>query len=200
VSRALKSLGIFAAIVIIYTISRHAVNDKTVTTSTSTTTTSIVAPTTTTTKAATTATTCVGSDFTGVYVEGEGAAGTISASITLTKSTAGSCTLKGWPILSLQDTTGAVMPSTMINERPGDAPIQFPAAQANQAPALLSLAQGDKTSFSLAYSDVPTGSAACPSARTVSVQFAKNGSVATVTPSSPIAPCNNGTIWVSPFY
>jgi hypothetical protein len=197
VSRALKSLAIFAAIVIIFTISRH--NLTTTTTTTSTTSTSI-STTTTTLKTAPVGTTCVGSDFTGTYVEGEGAAGTISASITLTKATPGSCTLKGWPILSLQDTTGAVMSSSVINERPGDAPIQFPAAQANQAARLLTLAQGAKTDFSLAYSDVPTGSAACPSARTVSVQFAKDGSTATVTPSSPIAPCNNGTIWVSPFY
>jgi hypothetical protein len=199
VSRALKSLAIFAAIVVIYTISRHNLGD-TPTTTTSTTSSTISTTTTTTMKTTPVATTCVGSDFTGVYVEGEGAAGTISASVTLTKSAPGSCTLKGWPILSLQDTSGAVLSSSIINERPGDAPIQFPAAQANQAATLLTLAQGAKTSFSLAYSDVPTGSAACASARTLSVQFAKDGSVATVTPSSPIAPCNNGTIWVSPFY
>jgi hypothetical protein len=199
VSRALKSLAIFAAIVVIYTISRHNLGTTTSTT-TSTTSSTTSTSTTTTLKITPTGTTCVGSDFTGTYIEGEGAAGTISASVTLTKSTPGSCTVKGWPILSLQDMTGAVLSSSIINERPGDAPIQFPASQANQAATLLTLAQGAKTSFSLAYSDVPTGSAACPSARTVSVQFAKDGSVATVTPSSPIAPCNNGTIWVSPFY
>lgn len=197
-SRALKSLAIFAAIVVIFTISRH--NLGTTTTTTTSTTSTTVSTTTTTVAITPVGTTCIASDFTGAYVEGEGAAGTISASVTLTKATPGSCTLKGWPILSLQDTTGAVLSSTMINERPGNAPIQFPAAQANQAASLLTLAHGATASFSLAYSDVPTSSAACPSARTVSVQFAKDGSVATVTPSSPIAPCNHGTIWVSPFY
>ena len=40
------------------------------------------------------------------YNEGEGAAGTIYASVTLTKTTAGTCTLKGWPILTLSDRLG----------------------------------------------------------------------------------------------
>jgi hypothetical protein len=34
----------------------------------------------------------------------------------------------------------------------------------------------------------------------VGVQIAAGGSVAIVTPSSPISPCNRGTVWVSPFY
>jgi hypothetical protein len=199
VSRALKSLALFAALVVIVTIGRHEIDAKSTTTTTSSTT----STTTTTTAPATTTTfgsTCAGGDFTGVFNEGEGAAGTITASVTLTKSTAGTCTLKGWPLLSLQDTTGAVLSSTTIDEHPGDAPIHFPAAQANLAPAAVTLSHGSTVSFSLAYSDVPTSSAACPTARTISVQIAKGGSTTTITPSYPIQPCNRGTVWVSPFY
>jgi len=198
VSRALKSLGIFAAIVVIFTLSRHAVDsNNTTTTTTSTTTTST---TTTTTIAKVVGSTCTGSDFTGVFNEGEGAAGTVSASVTLTKVSAGSCTLKGWPLLTLQDTDGALLASTVIDESPSNAPIQFPTAKANQAPGPLTLAPHSTTTFSLAYSDVPTTSAACASARTVGVRIATGGSSAIVTPSFPIQPCNRGTIWVSPFY
>jgi Protein of unknown function (DUF4232) len=189
-------LALFFAFVVIFTLSRHAIDDKTTTTTTSTTT----STTTTTTIASTTGSTCVGGDFTGVYNEGEGAAGTIDASVTLTKVGSGSCTLDGWPLLTLQDTTGALITSTIVDVTPSNAPIQFPAAQANEAPTSLTLAEGGTATFSLAYSDVPVGNATCPSARTVSVQIAKGGSTTAVTPSYPLQPCNKGTIWVSPFY
>ena len=197
-SRALKSIAIFAAFVVIFVVSRHAIDPTTTTTTTSTTTTST--STTTTTVAAAVGSTCKGSDFTGVFNEGEGAAGTITASVTLTKTTPGTCTLKGWPILTLQDTDGALLASSTINESPSNAPIQFPSAQANKGATLLTLALHATTTFSLAYSDVPTSTAVCPTARTVSVQIAKGGSAATVTPAFPLQPCNRGTIWVSPFY
>lgn len=197
-SRALKSLALFAAFVVIITLSRHEIDlGSTTTTTTSTT------STTTTTSVTTTlplASTCVGGDFKGVYNEGEGAAGTISASITLTKITAGTCTLKGWPLLTLQDTTGAVLTSSTIDEEPGDAPITFSPAQANKTPTWLNVSANATVDFALAYSDVPTTTAACPSARTISVQVAKNGTTAIVTPGAAIMPCNQGTIWVSPFY
>ena len=197
-SRALKSLAIFAAFVLIFVISRHAIDSTTTTTTTSSTTTST--STTTTTSAPVVGSTCKGGDFTGVFNEGEGAAGTITASVTLTKTTPGSCTLKGWPILTLQDTDGALLASSTINESPSNAPIQFPSVQANKAAALLTLAPHSTATFSLAYSDVPTSTAACPTARTISVQIARGGSAATVTPAFAIQPCNRGTIWVSPFY
>jgi hypothetical protein len=197
VSRALKSLGLFFALAVIFVISRHAIDTTTTTTTTSTTTST---STTTTTVAATAGSTCKGSDFTGVFIEGEGAAGTITASVTLTKTTPGTCTLKGWPILTLQDTDGALLASNTINESPSNAPIQFPSAQANQAASLLTLALHSTATFSLAYSDVPTSTAVCPTARTLSVQIARGESSTTVTPAFPIQPCNRGTIWVSPFY
>lgn len=189
-SRALKSLAIFAGFVVIFTLSRHYLT----TTATTTTTTSIAASTTTSTSQSTT--TCQGRDFKGVYNEGEGAAGTILASVTLTKLTPRSCSVDGYPTLTLQDESGAVFSSTTSTT----SPVQFPAAAANKPPSSYSVASGGTISFSLGYSDVPVGTEVCTSAVTISVQFQKNGSTTTVTPSYPIQPCNAATIWVSPFY
>lgn len=191
-SRALKLLGLFFAFVVIFTLSRH------VPTSTSSTTVASTTQVTTTTTATTTA--CQGSDFRGAYNLGQGAAGTISAGVTLTKFTAGTCSLKGWPILTLQDRSGALLASASIDLPTANSPVRFLVPQANQAPTQLTLHQGSLTSFSLAYSDVPVGNETCSSATTVGVELKTQGSVVAVTPDYPIEPCNHGSIWVSPFY
>ena len=82
-------------------------------------------------------TTCRGSDFTGAFNEGQGAAGTIYASVTLTKVRRGAAPIKGWPILTLQDKLGAVAAST-VDQPNADNPIQF-IDRANHAPTLVSL-------------------------------------------------------------
>jgi hypothetical protein len=186
-------VAIFIAFVAIYTIGRHGIGTTTTTTSTTTSTTAA-----TTTTLASTA--CKANDFSGAYNEGQGAAGTIEASVTLTKSTAGSCTLKGWPLMTLQDRLGAVLASNLIDVPSSGNTHQFTAAQANKAPTTLTLQQNGTANFSLAYSDVPTGATACESAVTLSVQFATNGAAITVTPPYPVQPCNGGRIWVSPLY
>lgn len=196
-SRALKSLAIFFAFVAIYTLSRHATSS----TSTTTTSTTAVVSTTTTTGSTTGLTTCRGSDFRGSFNQGEGAAGTIFASITLTKITSGSCTIKGWPILALQDRLGALLPSSTIDLPSVNNPVQFHDARANLPPSLVSLKSGSTTTFSLSYSDVPTGTeTSCPAAQTVSVGLTKNGSTVAVTAQYPPAPCDHGLVYVSPFY
>lgn len=197
-SRALKSLAIFFAFVAIYTLSRHLASTTT-TTTTSVTSTTVVASSTSTT-AATGSTMCQGSDFRGAFNQGQGAAGTIYASITLTKTSSGSCTIKGWPILTLQDHLGAVLTSSSVDVPSATSAITFLDSRANHAPTLVTLHTGSSTTFSLAYSDVPTGNKTCPAAQTVSVSLSKNGSTVAVTPQVPPAPCDNGQIWVSPFY
>ena len=197
--RGLTSIAIFVAFVVIITLSRHVIH------STSNTTTTSVPHATTTMSASTTttsagATTCQGSAFTGLYNQGEGAAGTIYASVTLTKHTAGSCSIKGWPILTLQDKTGAVLPVHLVDQSGTNNAIQFSGAKANQAPAQLTLTSGSVTSFSLAYSSVQTANTVCDDAVTINVQFATGGTPVPVTPAYPVQPCDNGKIWVSPFY
>jgi hypothetical protein len=199
VRRGFTSLAIFVAFVVIITLSRHVIDSTSgTTTSTLHTTTTISAATTTTSASA--APTCQGSAFTGLFNEGEGAAGTISASVTLTKHSAGSCSVKGWPILTLQDKTGAVLPLNLVDQSGTNNAIQFSTAKANLAPTLLTLANGSVTNFSLAYSSVSTANTVCDNAVTISVQFATGGASLPVTPAYPIQPCDNGKIWISPFY
>jgi hypothetical protein len=199
VRRGFISLAIFVAFVVIITLSRHVIDSTSgTTTSTLHTTTTISAATTTTSASA--APTCQGNAFTGLFNEGEGAAGTISASVTLTKHSAGSCSVKGWPILTLQDKTGAVLPLNLVDQSGTNNAIQFSTAKANLAPTLLTLANGSVTNFSLAYSSVSTANTVCDNAVTISVQFATGGASLPVTPAYPIQPCDNGKIWISPFY
>ncbi len=190
-SRALKSLAIFFAFVAIYTLSRHVIDSSNTTTTTTATT------GTSTTLAGTV---CQASGFSGVYNQGEGAAGTIYASVTLTKLSPGSCTLKGWPLLTLQDKLGALLTSSMSDVPWSGNSFQFLTARANLPPGTLTVSQNGTAEFSLAYSDVQTGTTACPNAVTLSVQFALQGGVIDVTPAYPVTPCNNGQLIVSPFY
>ncbi len=197
-SRALKSLAIFFAFVAIYALSRHALSPSSTTTTITTPVGSSTSVTTTTTSSK--AASCEGSDFSATYNEGQGAAGTITASVTLTKTTPGSCSMKGWPILTLQDKTGALLHSSTVDTAVNP-PVQYQATQASQAPALLTLLHGSTASFSLAYSDVPAGNeTSCPSAVTLSVQIAAGGSTVTLTPQYSLQPCDNGQIYASPFY
>ncbi|MGH9021294.1 MAG: DUF4232 domain-containing protein [Acidimicrobiales bacterium] len=192
--RGLVSLAIFFAFVAIYTLSRHT------TTTTTTTTTAASASTTTTTVTGSTAA-CTGSDFSGAYNTGEGAAGTIYATVTLTKTSPGSCAADGYPTLTLLDRLGAVLTSRTVDVPGQSTAVTFLDSRAKPAPTRHVVASGATLTFSLAYSDVPTGSqTTCPSAQTVSVGFAAGESSAPVTPAVAPAPCDGGLVWVSPLY
>jgi hypothetical protein len=200
VRRGLTAVAIFIAFAVIVTLSRHVIDNTPSTTTTGAPAVTTTTLATTTTTSAVSATTCQGSAFTGVFNQGEGAAGTVNASVTLTKRTAGSCSIKGWPILTLQGKSGAVLPVNPVNESGTNNVIQFPAAKANQPPATLTMTDGSSTNFSLAYSNVLTANTVCDNAFTISVQFAAGGSTVPVTPAYPVQPCDNGKIWLSPFY
>jgi hypothetical protein len=199
VRRGAISIAIFVAFVVIITLSRHVIDPSSSTTTTGVpVTTTTIGSTTTTALAA--APTCQGSDFSGVFNQGEGAAGTVYASVTLTKATPGACSIKGWPILTLQDKTGAVLPLNLVDQTGKNNAIQFTGTKANDPPVALTLTNGSVTNFSLAYSSVQTANTVCDNAVTISVQFANGGSSVPVTPTYPVQPCDNGKIWVSPFY
>jgi Protein of unknown function (DUF4232) len=200
VRRGLTSLAIFAAFVVILTLSRHIIDPTTTTTTTTTLATTTTTSSVTTTTSATTTTACQATAFTGLFNEGQGAAGTVYASVTLTKHTGGACSLTGFPILTLQDRSGGVLPVNLVDESGTNNVIQFPTATANHAPTSLTLTNGSTTNFSLAYSSVGTAQTVCDNAVTISVQFALGGASLPVTPSYPIQPCDNGKIWLSPFY
>ncbi len=194
-SRTLKVVVVIIVLGAIAVLTRHLINGSN-TTTTTTSTTSTPSPTSTTLAG----NTCKASDFSGAFDQGQGAAGTINAGITLTKTTTGTCTLKGWPTLTLQDRLGGLITTNVVDVPSSGKSFQFPSTKANAAPTTLTLAQNGTTNFSFAYSDVQTGTTACASAVTVSVQFVAQGPTVTVTAPSPVQPCNNGQIWVSPFY
>lgn len=192
--RGLISVGLFLAFVVIFTLSRHAISANTTTTSTSTTTTTTaVTPTTS-------ASTCQGSNFSGVFNQGSGAAGTIYASVTLTMTSGSPCTIDGWPLLTLQDKTGAVLALHEVTVPTSSASANFPDSRANRSPARVSLHVGSSTTFSLSYNDVQIGTTACVSASTIGVQFQTGASSVPVTPDYPLQPCGNGRLEVSPLY
>ena len=196
--RGLISVAIFIGFVAIYTISRH---EATPTTTTTTTTTSSSPTSTSTTSTTLASAACQATDFSGVYNEGQGAAGTIYASVTLTKTTAGACTLNGWPLITLSDRLGAVLKSRAIDVPSASSGFQFiTPPKANAAPATVTLSQSSTTTFSLAYSDVQSGTTACESAVTLSVQFVAQGAAVAVTPQYAVQPCDDGQMWLSPFY
>jgi len=194
VRRGLISVAIFVAFVAIFTLSRHAVSTTTTSTSSTTTTSS------STTTSSTPGNGCNGRDFTGTFNQGQGAAGTIYASVTLTKVSSGTCIEKGWPLLTLQDVHGATLVSTVVDVPSSTQGVQFANPKANRAPTTLLLTKGAATTFSLAYSDVPTGTTVCDSAVTLNVQFAASTTSVVVTPAYPLQPCDNGRVWISPFY
>jgi hypothetical protein len=192
VRRGLVAGAILLAFAAFFELSRHTTSS---TTSTSPTT--IASSVTTTTSRDTT---CTGADFTGAFNQGQGAAGTIFASVTLTKTSSGSCTVKGYPILTLQDNKGAVLALDQVNVDSNGAPVQFQDAKANRPAEKLTLLKGSTAKFSLAYSQVPTGNATCESVVAMSVQFSASGTSVPVIPAYPLQPCNGGRLWISPFY
>ena len=129
----------------------------------------------------------------------QGAAGTIYTSFTLTKSTPGSCTLKGWPVLGLENQAGASLPERTVEIPSSGHPGNFLTPAANRAPATLTLQQGSTTTFSVSFNDV-TGAQACPFAAVVRVGTGVGSSVTSISLTYPIQPCNGGTLDVSPFY
>ncbi len=194
--RAVISLALFFAFVAVVTLGRIHAHATTTTTST---TTSSTTTSTTTTIAGPAA--CSGSDFTGTFNLAQGAAGTISTSATLVKRTTGTCTLDGWPVLGLRSASGAALPEQTVEVPTAGNPANFISSAANQPPKVLTLVQGSSVSFSVAYSDVTSGTeTTCPNAAVVTVAVAVGGPVLPITLEYPIAPCDSGLLRVSPFY
>lgn len=195
--RWLVAAAVVVAFAAVYALSRHTTGPS----GTTTTSTTSSAPTTsTTTNPTSSATTCSPGDFNAVYDEGEGAVGIIYAGVTLTKTTAGTCTLEGWPLLTLQDHLGGVIPIQAVDVPTKGQSFKFMTPAENAAPTTLTIAKAQEVQFALAYSDVPVGTAVCPSATTLSVQFVANGATAAVTPTYAVQPCQGARIWLSPFF
>jgi hypothetical protein len=160
-------------------------------TSSTTSTTSAPAPTAPTTAVAAAA--C--NHVTAAPGQGQGAAGTITGVITVTNSGPSACTANGYPTMVLYSGSGAPLTVTMVN---GLTVSLSPPA--NAGPGAVTIAPSSTVQFAYQFSDVPVGAeTSCPSSESVSVTMpgATSGSPAF---RLAIAPCNNGTIRVSPVY
>ncbi|MBW4030343.1 MAG: DUF4232 domain-containing protein, partial [Acidobacteria bacterium] len=154
----------------------------TTTTSTSTTTTTVPSKPTTTTPVS--LTTCRGTQFSGTNVGSAGAAGTGYDIMTLTKTSPGSCVVDGFPIVSLLGAKGAVITGFNVTGA-----TDFPAGPARGAPSPHTITTGQKVDVQIRYSDIPVGTATCPSVSQVDVQFVAGDQTVPVSFPYPIQPC-----------
>ena len=162
------------------------------TSTSSSSTTSTTAPTTTSTGAAAAAA-C--SHITASAGQGQGAAGTITGVITVTNTGPSGCSVNGYPTMALYSGSGA--PLTVTVAKGLTVSLSPPA---NAGPSALMIGPSSTAQFAYQFSDVPVGAqTSCPSSESASVTMpgTTSGSPAF---ALAIAPCNNGTIRVSPVY
>jgi hypothetical protein len=125
----------------------------------------------------------------------QGAAGTIIGTVTLAAAGTGTCTTEGYPNLTRYTSSGAVVPTTVVQGLPTHV-----AGPASQPPALVTLSATQQAAFTFQYSDVVTGSeTSCALSSTLSVTTPGATSASTPVPL-PISACSNGTVDVSPIY
>ncbi|MHB1711142.1 MAG: DUF4232 domain-containing protein [Acidimicrobiales bacterium] len=154
--------------------------------------------TTTTTRSPTTSTTtvrgvsrCTSPGLTASVVGSSGAAGTIEATLALKNISHASCTLGGYPGLGLLGAGSTSLPTNVV--RKGH--FNF----TSMAPSLVTLLAGQSAYFNIGYSDVPSGTGtSCPSS--VSLLVTPPSSYSSLTIPARFAPCDNGTITVSPVF
>lgn len=160
----------------------------------SATTSTTVPPTTSTTAPATSSTLCQPSQLDLAVAGQTGAAGTLTTTVGMTNASSATCTMQGYPGMQLLSSSGTPIPTTVVR---GQA--HFPNPSANAAPALVSLTPGATARFSIQYSDVPVGGqTSCPSSAKSEITPPTDTGHAVMTLN--IAPCDNGTVHVSPVY
>jgi len=116
------------------------------------------------------------------------AAGHLVYAVVLTNTGLQTCTLDGYPTLTLMMGVDP-LPTTQMNGNDGITSV-------STTPTLLTIPVGGSASFVLQYSDVPTGSEACNTATYLQVQL-PGGSVGSLA-SAEIQACG-GVIYASPF-
>jgi hypothetical protein len=187
-SRGLKSIGLFLAVVVIFSLSHHRLSrNVTTTTNLSTTTTTLTS-------------TCLPGDLKAVMLPGQGAAGTIYAQWVLTKTSGPDCLLYGYPLVTYQNSVGALLPVRLIHVARGVN--YFADSAANAHPQIVRMKIGSVATLDLSYSDVQTDNTGCPTVDAISLQVHSGESPVTVmSPNngSTFAPCNGKTL-ISPYF
>jgi hypothetical protein len=202
VTAPLRALAVAAGAGLLLAACSNTPSAHDATTSTHTTTTSSGATSSTTSSTAATATTTTAapaaaacSQISASAGQSQGAAGTITGVITVTNTGSSSCAVDGYPTMALYSGSGAPLTVTMVN---GLSVSLTPPA--NAGPSTVTVAPSATAQFAYQYSDVPVGAeTACPTSESASATMpgATTGSASF---QLAIAPCNNGTIRVSPVY
>jgi hypothetical protein len=113
----------------------------------------------------------------------------------LTNSSSTTCTLDGYPGMQLLSAQGTSIPTNVERGGLGGGA----SAAANQAPAVVTLAQRQAAAFTLEYEDVPVGGeTSCPTSAKAEITPPNDVAFAVVTLR--IAPCDGGTVHVSPVF
>ena len=120
-----------------------------------------------------------------------GGAGTLELVVDLTSKATVPCTLEGYPGLQMRDASGSALPTNVLRKG------TYPFTSMN--PTLVTLAPGGSARFNVGYSDVPVANeSSCPASATMDVT-APNA-YHSVSLTATIAPCNHGTVVVSPVF
>jgi hypothetical protein len=119
--------------------------------------------------------------------QSDSAAGHIVYAFVLTNSGTRPCTLDGYPTVQLVAESGNLS-TTQSNGNDG-------VTSVSATSALVTIAAGAAASFVLQYSDVPTGTQACPAATGLDIQLPGGG--VGVLASTEIDPCG-GDLYISP--
>jgi hypothetical protein len=127
--------------------------------------------------------------------QSQGAAGTIVGTITLAPVGTATCTMEGYPALARFSSSGATVPITVVNGLTVNL-----SGPPTQPPSVVTLSSGQQAEFTFEYSDVPTGNQTqCAGSATVTVTPPGATTASAQVPLT-MAPCNNGTVEVSPVY
>jgi hypothetical protein len=125
----------------------------------------------------------------------QGAAGTITGLVTVTNTGPTTCTVNGYPTMALYSGSGAPLTVTVV-----DGLTVSISPQANAAPSPVALAPSGTAQFAYQISDVPTGNeTSCPTSEQATTTMPRAATSSSYFALA-IAPCNNGTIKVSPLY
>jgi len=127
--------------------------------------------------------------------QSQGAAGTIVGTITLAPVGTATCTMEGYPAQARFSSSGATVPITVVNGLTVNL-----SGPPTQPPSVVTLSSGQQAEFTFEYSDVPTGNQTqCAGSATVTVTPPGATTASAQVPLT-MAPCNNGTVEVSPVY
>ena len=134
---------------------------------------------------------CGSSVLTAAPAGNSGGPGPLELTISFTSTASVPCTLDGYPGLQMRDASGGPIPTTVV--RGGSYSFT------SMPPAPVTLQPGASVRFNMGYTDVLVGTeTSCPAS--ASIDVTPPNAYHAIPLAVTIAPCNHGTIVVSPVY